>query len=98
MKIQFLEAAQSEFEEAIDFYSQQRTGLGVDFADEVEQALERVRHYPEAWSPLSLRVRRCLVNRLPFGVIYEVRADVLIIVAIQHCHQEQETWRKRLRG
>ena len=60
MKIQFLEAAQSEFEEAIDFYNQQRPGLGIEFADEVEQALERVRHYPEAWSPLSMRVRRCL--------------------------------------
>jgi toxin ParE1/3/4 len=96
MKVQFLEAAQSEFEEAIDFYNQQSAGLGFDFADEVKKAVERVRNYPEAWSRLSARVRRCLVTRFPFGIMYEVRAEVLIIVAIQHCHREPENWRKRL--
>lgn len=53
MKIQFLEAAQSEFEEAIDFYNQQRTGLGIEFADEVDKP----------WSALGIILklgRHCL--------------------------------------
>jgi plasmid stabilization system protein ParE len=68
--------------------------LGFEFAEEVQQALERINHYPEAWSPLSSRVRRCIVNRFPYSAIYE-RSEIIIIVAIQHHHQKPESWRSR---
>jgi len=96
MKISFLDAAQSEFDDATDYYEEQRSELGFEFAEEVEQALERINHYPEAWSPLSPRVRRCLVNRFPYSVIYELRSEIIIIVAIQHHHQKPESWRSRV--
>lgn len=44
MKIDFLDAAQSEFDQAIDYYDDQRLGLGLEFEVEVEQALERIDH------------------------------------------------------
>lgn len=97
MKIEFLRAAQAELEETIDYYEKQRVGLGGEFSDEVEQALDRIKHYPEAWSPLSPRVRRCLVSRFPYSLIYEVRSEHLIIVALQHHHQKPESWRSRIR-
>jgi hypothetical protein len=97
MKISFLNAAQSEFDEAIDYYEEQRSGLGFEFAEEVEQALERISHYPEAWSALSPRVRRCLLNRFPYSVIYEVRLDLFVIVAIQNNHGKPDSWRSRLK-
>jgi plasmid stabilization system protein ParE len=93
MKISFLDAAQSELDDAIDYYEERRSGLGLEFAEEVERALERINHYPEAWAPLSSRVRRCVVNRFPFNVIYQNRNQIIIIVAIQHHHQEPEIWR-----
>ena len=96
MKIAFLDAAKSEFDDAIDYYDEQRFGLGLEFEEEVEQALERIVHYPEAWSPLSSRVRRCVLNRFPYSVIYEIRSEIIIIVAIQHHHKEPESWRSRV--
>jgi plasmid stabilization system protein ParE len=96
MKISFLDAARSELDDAIDYYEERRSGLGFEFAEEVEQALERINHYPEAWSPLSLRVRRCIVNRFPYSVIYENRSEIIIIVAIQHHNQKPESWRSRV--
>lgn len=44
MKIEFLRAAQAELEETIDYYDKQRVGLGGEFSDEVEQALDRIKH------------------------------------------------------
>jgi len=96
MNTSFLDAAQSEFDDAIDYYDEQRPGLGSEFAEEVEEALERIKYYPEAWSPLSPRVRRCVINRFPYSVLYEVRSEIIIIVAIQHHHQEPESWRTRI--
>lgn len=97
MKPTFLDVAQSEFDETIDYYEQQRLGLGFEFADEVEEALGRIEHYPQAWSPLSPRVRRCLVNRFPYGVIYEVRNDRLVVVAVQNLQREPDSWRSRVK-
>ncbi len=48
MKPGFLDTAQFEFEETIDYYEEQRSGLGFEFADEVEEALGRIEHYPQA--------------------------------------------------
>lgn len=96
MNISFLDVAQSEFDDAIDYYEERRSELGLEFAEEVEQALERINHYPEAWSPLSSQVRRCVVNRFPYSVIYEIRREIIIIVAIQHHHQKPESWRSRV--
>lgn len=97
MKLTFLDAAQSEFDETIDYYEEQSSALGFEFAEEVEQALMRIEHYPEAWSPLSPRVRRCLVNRFPYGVIYQVRDEHVIVVAIQNLHRKPDSWRSRIK-
>lgn len=96
MNTSFLDAAQSEFDDAIDYYDEQQPGLGSEFAEEVGDALERINHYPEAWSLLSPRVRRCVINRFPHSVLYKVRSEIIIIVAIQHHHQEPEGWRTRV--
>ncbi len=59
MRVSYLDAADSEFDEAIAYYNTQRAGLGFEFADEVKEAVERIKNYPDAWTPLSERVRRC---------------------------------------
>jgi plasmid stabilization system protein ParE len=98
MNVTYLGAADAEFQEAIDYYNEQRAELGFEFSDEVKQTVERVRNYAKAWTPLSKRTRRCQVHRFPYSIIYEVRIDVIIIVAIQHHRRKPENWRKRLQN
>lgn len=74
MKVTYLDAANAEFQEAIDYYNEQRAGLGFEFSDEVKEAVTRIRNYPEAWTPLSERTRRCQVHRFPYSIInYSMR-------------------------
>ena len=96
MKIRYLDAADAEFQEAIDYYNDQRSGLGFEFSDEVKDAVTRIRNYPRAWTPLSKRTRRCQVHRFPYSIIYELRSDLIVIVAIQHHRRKPERWRERL--
>jgi plasmid stabilization system protein ParE len=97
MNVTYLDAAHAEFQEAINYYNEKRAGLGFEFSDEVKQAVERIRNYPIAWTPLSKRTRRCQVHRFPYSIIYEARTDVIIIVAIQHHRRKPNPWRERLK-
>jgi len=47
MRASYLSAADSEFDEAIAYYNTQRAGLGFEFANEVKEAVERIKNYPE---------------------------------------------------
>jgi plasmid stabilization system protein ParE len=94
----FLEPAQREFEEAINFYNQQRENIGEEFAAEVLNAIKRILSQPEAWTKLSKRTRRCRTKRFPYGVIYQIHGDGILIVAVAHLRRKPRYWRDRLRA
>ena len=96
MEIKFLAPAESEFTGAISYYNMQSEGLGYEFAAEIKRTIERIIQYPEAWAKLSIRARRCRTNRFPYGVIYQVREETLLIVAVMHMSREPQTWETRL--
>lgn len=96
MRIRYLDAADAEFQQAINYYNDQQAGLGFAFSDEVKDAIARIGNFPLAWTPLSKRTRRCQVHRFPYSIIYELRPDTIVIVAIQHHRRRPFNWRKRL--
>jgi hypothetical protein len=98
MKVLFLKPAKSDFMSAISFYNEQSEGLGYEFAAEVNRTLERILQYPDAWLQLSKRTRRCRTNRFPYGLIYQIREDAILIVAVMHQSRNPESWKSRLSG
>jgi plasmid stabilization system protein ParE len=97
MEIIFLPPAKAELNDATSHYNTQSEGLGYEFAAEVKKTLERIVQYPDAWFKLSKRTRRCRTNRFPYGVIYQVRKETLLIVAVMHLSREPESWKLRLK-
>ncbi len=96
MNVQFLEPAQSEFIEAVRYYNAQTEGLGFEFSDEVKATIVRIAEFPEAWPLVSKRTRRCRTKRFPYGLIYQIRGNTLLIIAVMHLHREPQSWKKRL--
>ena len=76
----------------------QAPGLGEAFLIEVLFAVHRVSLYPEASHPLDEEVRRCRLNRFPFGLIYTVDNDDILALAVAHLHRLQDHWRDRLKS
>src|SRR4030042_173872 len=97
MKIEFLGVAEDEFREAVTYYNLQSEGLWFEFALEVERTLERIIQYPEAWKPLSKRTRRCRTKRFPYGLVYQIRRETILIVAVMHLNRHPDAWKSRLK-
>ena len=97
MTIRLISCAEEELVGAVTYYNEQRPGLGYEFAAEVQNTLGRISAFPEAWPPLSLQTRRCITNRFPYGVIYQVRKDFILVVALMHLSKDPIHWQERLR-
>ena len=98
INIKFLTPAEAEFFDAISYYNIQSEGLGYEFAAEVKRTIGRIIQYPEAWTKLSKRTRRCRTNKFPYGVIYQVKEETLLIVAVMHLSREPQNWKSRLKN
>lgn len=93
--VRLLEVARAELAEAVAWYNEQSPGLGFDLANEVREALHKLETFPSAWPVFSRRTRRCMVRRFPYGVLYQLRDDEVLILAIMHFGRDPEYWQKR---
>ena len=90
MKITFLPQARQEWLAAIEYYNEQRTNLGYEFALEVDRALQRVQQYPYAWTKVGERTHRMLVHRFPYGLLYCVEPDQIIVTVVMDLRQQPQ--------
>jgi len=88
--------ADEEFQEAIQYYEGCEPGLGADFYSEVCSALGRISQFPQAWPVLDGEVRRGLVNRFPYGVLYSIEEDGIFVLAVMLLRRDPEYWRRRV--
>ncbi len=95
MKLIFLEEAELELGDAIDYYNLEKSGLGDDFLKEVLSSLHRMQQFPDAWHPLSENTRRCQTRRFPYGIIYTIFDDSILIIAISNLHRIPNHWKDR---
>ncbi|HYY16796.1 MAG TPA: type II toxin-antitoxin system RelE/ParE family toxin, partial [Gammaproteobacteria bacterium] len=87
--------AEAEFNEAIDYYEECEPGLGYDFSIEVFDAIRNIVRYPAAWPVVGEDVRRCLVDRFPFGIIHSVEQNGIFILATMHLRRHPDYWKDR---
>jgi hypothetical protein len=96
MRLRFLEIARIELDETIEYYNCEAPGLGEEFLIEVLKVLDRIGSFPEAWHPYSKWTRRCQTRRFPYGIIYQIRQDEILIVAIANLHRKPDYWEGRI--
>jgi plasmid stabilization system protein ParE len=93
MKVSLLHRAEGELLDAVTYYNGESPGLGFDFAAECLRTIDRIVRNPLAWQKLSRRTRRALTTRFPYGIIYQVRSDEVLIVAVMHLHRHPASWK-----
>jgi len=95
MKITFLEEAEIELDEAIEYYNFTYPGLGDQFLEEILSTLNRIAKFPDAWHPLTPNIRRCQTKRFPYGLIYSNLDQEILIIAVSNLHRKPNHWANR---
>ncbi len=95
MTFSFHPEAEAELNQAIDYYEEIDPGLGWDFAVEVNSTVQRTIAFPNAWPVIEGEIRRSLVRRFPYGVLYSEENGQIYIVAVMHLHRHPDYWKMR---
>ena len=96
MKFHFHPQAGEELDQAVEYYEDCQPGLGLEFAEEVYAAIRRICEYPCAWQKMSKNTRRCLLNRFPYGLIFQAKSDLVRIIALANLHRRPNYWKSRI--
>ncbi|MGZ8157244.1 MAG: type II toxin-antitoxin system RelE/ParE family toxin [Methylobacter sp.] len=92
MKVIFTELAHAELSEACIYYELEFSGLGKRFKREVKKAVKRIIQFPLAWQKERGDVRKCLLHKFPYKILYSIESDHLLIIAIAHLHRKPDYW------
>lgn len=88
-------AAAADIEDAITWYEQQSSGLGAEFLETVNVALDAIAEKPELAPVVGRKTRRALLRRFPYGIFYRVYPGAIVVVACMHGRRDPRRWRAR---
>ena len=95
MKVIFSKYARQELDDATQYYEIEYQGLGKRFRDEVRKAAKRISEYPEAWSVERGEIRKCILHKFPYKLLYSVETSHVFIIAVAHQHRRPDYWIER---
>jgi len=95
MNIEFLPLAKLELDDAIAYYKLQLEGLGKRYKEEVRTSINRISIFPKAWSIIRPNIRKCVMHKFPYNILYATYEDTILIIAIAHHHREPDYWMER---
>jgi plasmid stabilization system protein ParE len=94
--IVFLPPAEEEMTAAAQYYQTQSMGLGEEFLFEVERSIAAIASHPKAAPKVKQEIRRRLLKRFPFGILYVATVDEIVVLAIMHLRRRPGYWQDRL--
>ena len=100
MRPRVLAAAEDELLAAMLYYEEQKDGLGQDFFERVSETIIAIGQDPRRFpcyegKRLSRSFRRAPVNRFPYIIVFQLREEETLIVAVAHSSQEPGYWENR---
>jgi len=96
LPIRLLPEAASEFEDAVEWYEQRVTGLGNDFYSRVKLVIRSITATPRAHAKIYGDVRKAVVSRFPFIVLYREDPDEVGVISVFHTSRDPSEWQSRI--
>lgn len=92
-KVSFNRQAERELTEAFRYYEQESPGLGERFLEEVTSSTSFLRRYPLAAPRIMGSIRRFVLPRFPYYLLYRpISDDKIRILAVAHQKRHPGYW------
>ena len=96
MNVRFLTVAKQELHDAKLYYELEHPGLGKQFEQDVKKSAQRLKSFPKAGSEERGDIRKLLLHRFPFKLLYSIESDHILILAVAHQHRQPDYWTDRI--
>jgi len=91
-RVVYHDLAEQELNEAAQYYEGECPGLGVAFLGEVARAIDFIIEHSEGAPLVAGTVRRKLLRRFPYGLLYSVQPDTVRILAVMNQRRRPFYW------
>ena len=93
----FTRPARAELIEAQDWYENEAPGLGRAFLAAVVSVVERMSANPQQFPVVYKSIRRTLLRRFPYALMFVIEADeTLTVIACFHGSRYPAHWQKQM--
>ena len=82
LPVVFRRIARQEMDESIAWYENERAGLGLEFAAEIEKSLNTIVVNPEQFRQVRGEIRRSVSLRFPFTIHFLIESDRIVVLAV----------------
>jgi len=95
-------AARIEVREATQYYLSDNPEIADDFIDRIESVLRSIARSPKRFPRIETvqterDIRRVLLSRFPYLIIYEILDEEPYVLAVAHAHRRPNYWTNRKR-
>lgn len=96
MRVTYHDGAIAELREAVAFYNERSAGLGFAFLDDVRTVLAEVSVHPGMGVAVRPAVRRALLSRFPYSILYHSSEARILVLAVMHHRRKPGYWVNRI--
>jgi toxin ParE1/3/4 len=90
-------AARTELIDAQDWYENEVPGLSRHFRAAIDAVVERISANPLQFPAIHKSVRRALLRRFPYALMFVIEADgTVTVIACFHGSRDPMRWQKRM--
>jgi plasmid stabilization system protein ParE len=88
--------ARAELSEAAAWYRSKSPVVAATFRTDVRETINRISEWPDAFTEISLGIRRALTSQFPYAIFFANEPRGVVILAIKHQAQDPASWPRSL--
>lgn len=89
--------AQKDIRRIVEWYDEQRAGLGEEFYEKLLFLFEKISSNPEMYGFVTKKYRVATTRKFPHACYFNSTPELITIIAVQHGRRSERHWRRRLR-
>ncbi len=96
MQIKFHSAAETDLQDAINWYASQKPDLDTEFMQEVDKVLIRIAENPAIFPIVLDNTRKALLNKFPYALYFDAGEEKIMVLAVFHFRRNPTIWQSRI--